>query len=323
MLCVVAAPSVFTLDAQSSPPTNTFDVPRWAFPGISPDAVAPKPPYDTVEKLHIPRSTRSFTLAQTKDQLVPPDWFPASHPPAPQTVVHARPAMKFACGYCHLPDGHGRSENATIVGLPPAYFIEQVVDFRSGARRAAVDGWGPSQRMHEVVQEFSDAEAAEVARYFAGLHLRRRYKVVERTMIPRVYEANGLYAARSRVPTDSLGRRMIEITNDIERHELRDPNETFTTFVPPGSVARGRRIAASAPTGSATRCATCHGATLRGLTTAPPLAGRSPAYMLRQLIGFRTGARAGTGSTAMRQIASQLGLDDMIAVAAYAGSLRP
>jgi cytochrome c553 len=45
--------------------------------------------------------------------------------------------------------------------------------------------------------------------------------------------------------------------------------------------------------------------------------------MLRQLVGFRTGARAGPGSTAMRQVASQLGLDDMIAVAAYAGSLRP
>ena len=45
--------------------------------------------------------------------------------------------------------------------------------------------------------------------------------------------------------------------------------------------------------------------------------------MLRQLIGFRTGARAGVGSAPMQKVASQLDLDGMIAVAAYAGSLRP
>lgn len=321
-LYVILVPSA-QLCAQSPQPAHPFDVPRWAFPGTAPDVVVKKPPFDTVIKLRIPRSTRTFTLAQTRDQLTPPDWFPASHRAAPDVVLHARPAMKYACGYCHLPDGQGRSENATIVGLSPEYFMRQVADFRSGARRPAVGGWGPSVHMTEVSRETSEADVAEAARYFASMRARKRYRVVEWTTIPRLYEAGGLYAARSRARVDTIGHRLLEVSDDIERHERRDANETFTTYVAPGNIARGRRIASSALDGGTTRCATCHGPKLRGLGDTPPLAGRSPAYLLRQLIGFRTGDRAGSGSAAMRAVVAQLTLDDMIGVAAYAGSLDP
>jgi cytochrome c553 len=55
----------------------------------------------------------------------------------------------------------------------------------------------------------------------------------------------------------------------------------------------------------------------------PPLAGRSPSYLLRQLIAFRTGARATPASAPMQAVAASLNLDDMIAAAAYAGSRAP
>jgi cytochrome c553 len=55
----------------------------------------------------------------------------------------------------------------------------------------------------------------------------------------------------------------------------------------------------------------------------PPIAGRSPSYVLRQLIGFRTGARAGAASGPMRDVTERLTLDEMIAASAYAGSLKP
>jgi cytochrome c553 len=48
----------------------------------------------------------------------------------------------------------------------------------------------------------------------------------------------------------------------------------------------------------------------------PPIAGRSPTYLLRPLVAFRTGAP-------MKPVADQLVLKDMIAVAAYAGSVQP
>ena len=300
-----------------------FDVPRWAFPNTAPTVVAPKPPFDSVIALRVPNSARTFTLAQVKNQLNPPDWFPASHTQAPDVVLHARPAAKYGCGFCHLPNGQGRSENATIVGLPSAYFIRQVTDLGSGARHSAVTGWGPSVRMGEVALATTHDEAVEAARYFGAMRAQARYAVVERTTIPVTYEASGLYAAKPGVDSEPLASRLIEMSNDIERHELRDAGETFTTFVPVGSIARGRRIAVSAPAKAATRCATCHGMDLRGIGVVPPIAGRSPAYVLRQLIGFRTGARTSTTSAPMQIVTAQLQLDDMIAVSAYAGSRKP
>jgi cytochrome c553 len=55
----------------------------------------------------------------------------------------------------------------------------------------------------------------------------------------------------------------------------------------------------------------------------PPLAGRSPSYLLRQLFAFRTGTRSTPASAPMRAVAAMLEFDDMIAAAAYAGSRQP
>jgi len=46
--------------------------------------------------------------------------------------------------------------------------------------------------------------------------------------------------------------------------------------------------------GPTVACAPCHGADLRGgVNEAPPIAGRSPIYIYRQLTDIRNGARKG------------------------------
>jgi cytochrome c553 len=55
----------------------------------------------------------------------------------------------------------------------------------------------------------------------------------------------------------------------------------------------------------------------------PPLAGRSPSYLLRQLVAFHTGARATAATAPMNEVAARLTLEDMVAAAAYAGSRKP
>jgi cytochrome c553 len=92
--------------------------------------------------------------------------------------------------------------------------------------------------------------------------------------------------------------------------------------VPPGSIARGAVIAARG-TGAATACESCHGAKLQGMGIIPPLAGRSPTYIARELILFRLGQRSNPEAAPMQLEAAQLTVNDMIAVAAYAGSRKP
>ena len=279
---------------------------------------------DTFQRT-LAHSTRSFTGAQLTDAINPPDWHPESHPAAPEVVLHARRDLKYACGLCHLPDGQGRSENATVAGLPETYIRQQLADFRSGARVAAVD-FTASTRMRDVAVAATDAELAAAAKYFAGLHPRKQYLVVETTEIPRSYQAGGLYALRPGSETEPLGDRLMEISDNIEHHEMRDPMETFTVYVQPGTLEKGRKLAISARLDSPTRCATCHGAELRGGavgTIGPPIAGKSPLYLLRQLIGFRTNARKGATSAPMQIVTRRLSLEQMIAAAAYAGSRAP
>ena len=117
--------------------------------------------------------------------------------------------------------------------------------------------------------------------------------------------------------------RLIEMPDDFERHELHDPTVRYTTFVPKGSLALGRQLVTQGPAGIATSCATCHGPSLLGVGVVPPIAGRSPQYVLRQLINLRTGARADSGSAPMMAVVRALTLPQMVAVAAYVGSLEP
>ena len=325
LLCTVG---ITTLAAFARQPS--FEVPSWLFPTSSPDYRSSIRASDT--SLHtLPGSTRGFTGRQISDALNPPDWHPDAHPAAPDVVMHARQEAKYACGLCHLPDGQGRSENATVSGLPEPYFVQQIADMRSGARSSAKE-FASSARMKEIALAATDAEIAAAAKYFASIRPRKQYTVRESSVVPKSYQAGGLYAVRPGNETEPLGDRMLEISDDIERHEMRDPGETFTVYVQPGTLAKGQRIALDAATTSPTRCAQCHGEDLRGLAAikpgqpgqpAPPIAGRSPFYMLRQLAGFRTKSRNGATSTPMQSVAAALSLDEMIAAVAYVGSRTP
>ncbi|MDB4915231.1 MAG: cytochrome c class [Gemmatimonadetes bacterium] len=315
---IAPAGAVVAQSAASAP-----EVPAWAFPNTSPPFVAARLPYDSVTLLHVPNSTQTFTLARVKNTFAPPDWYPTSHPVMPPIVATGRPRAVWACGYCHLPDGQGRAENATIAGLPVEYFVRQVADFRTRARHSAVDTWGPSSRMNDVADSVTDAEVMEAARYFARIRVKARYKVVERAKIPVTMQVGGLYAVSPAGGTEQLGDRIIEITEDVERHELRDAAAKFLAYVPPGSIARGKVLSSSRATSKAMACATCHGPSLRGAGLVPPIAGRSPSYMFRQLVGFKTGARSSATSGPMQAVVSGLGTNDMIAAVAYAASLTP
>jgi cytochrome c553 len=115
----------------------------------------------------------------------------------------------------------------------------------------------------------------------------------------------------------------VEYPLELRRHELHDPMAAYVAYVPKGSIARGRALAAGAPSRGVTGCRSCHGPALRGVGLVPPIAGRSPSYLLRQLIAFRTGARDTPAGAPMREFAARLSLEDMVGAAAYAGSLRP
>ncbi|HEV7836738.1 MAG TPA: c-type cytochrome [Gemmatimonadaceae bacterium] len=309
--------AVFTVGVAVSQAPS--DLPAWIFPGGKPDSTVA----DSTRLHRVPNSRARFTLPQVVNRFAPPDWHPGGHPPMPEIVAHGRKPNLFACAYCHLPNGMGRPENATLAGLPEDYIIAQLAAFRSSTRGNPSPGWVPGNSMHAVAMNATEAEVAAAARYFSGLRFTPRARVVEAARIPRTREAGFVYARIPGPGTEPIGSRIVEGPPDFERHELRDDGMTYVAYVPPGSIRRGRSIAKTGRNGLATACVTCHGPNLGGTGLIPPLAGRFPTYIVRQLVAFKTGARSTPASQPMQAVVAQLSVDDMIAVAAYAATLAP
>ncbi len=295
------------------------DVPLWAFPGSPTDSTLA----DSTRLHRVPNSGARFTLPQVVDRFAPPDWHPSGHPPMPDVVAHGRSPNLFACAYCHLPNGMGRPENATLAGLPEDYIVAQLAAFRSSARRNPSPGWVPGNSMHAVATNATEAEVAAAARYFSGLRFTPRARVIEAARVPRTRQAGFVYALIPGTGTEPIGSRIVKGPRDFERHELRDDGMTYVAYVPPGSIKRGRSIARTGANGLVIACVTCHGATLAGIALVPPLAGRYPTYLVRQLLAFKTGARSTPASQPMQAVVARLSVEDMIAVAAYAATLAP
>ena len=274
------------------------------------------------EKFSIPDSTQKLTLAQINDSFDAPDWHPEGHGPMPDIVAKGRKPKIMACAFCHTPTGQGRPENSALAGLPEAYIKEQLEAFRSGKRPAlGPDKYAPTQAMHALAATLTDAEIDASAQYFSQQKLARRHYVIESVNIPRAEEAAWVY---KEVPgSEDLGDRLIEVAPDITRHEHRDDRMQYTAYVPPGSLFRGKVLATTGDKGKTVVCSTCHGNKLQGTDKIPPIAGRSPTYLLRQMLAFRNSIRTGEGAQQMIPTVEKLELTDMIALAAYVGSLYP
>jgi hypothetical protein len=76
-----------------------------------------QPAVDVGALHHLQGSSAALTWAQLHDLFGVPDWYPGDHPPMPEIVSRGRKPATFACGFCHLPAGHGRPENSNLAGL--------------------------------------------------------------------------------------------------------------------------------------------------------------------------------------------------------------
>jgi len=123
--------------------------------------------------------------------------------------------------------------------------------------------------------------------------------------------------------SEPIGARIIELPADTEHFTSRDGRVRFTAYVPPGSIEKGRRLVTTGGNGRTVACATCHGPNLRGTGVIPPIVGRFPTYVLRQLFDIKAGSRHGGYNELMKPTVEKLTLDDMIALAAYTSSLKP
>jgi cytochrome c553 len=296
------------------------ELPAWAYP-VNPPDFKPAPDDGTVKR--VPDSAAGYTLSQVRNLFAAPDWHPDDHPNMPEVVAHGRKPDVHACGFCHRADGPGGPENASLAGLPYAYIVQQLADYKSGARTTAVPKRPPQALMIALSKRITDEDVKEAAAYFASLKPRSNIRVVETDTVPQTFVANWFWADRKTGVKEPIGQRIVEVPEDLEQFELRDSRAKFVVYAPEGSVKRGEAIVTGKMPDTAPACATCHGADLRGMDATPSIAGRSPSYVVRQLHEVKSGIRAGQFAPLMKSIVAKLSLDDMISIAAYLATRAP
>jgi cytochrome c553 len=300
------------------PKPSVPDALAWAYPQ------GPKgPPFDPGPgPFHLPGSNAAYTQAQLYDDAHMVDWYPGDHPTAPAAVatgVHG----STACAACHMANGAGFLAAPDLAGLPAAYILEQVRAFRSGERQSARHGWIAAEEMIDTARKVDDAALGQAAAYFAALPRIARYNVIETDSVPA--STPDRFGWHDPVPNggqEKIAGRIIELPEALDRFLLLDDHARILTHVPKGAVANGQALARSGGPGGLA-CTSCHGSDLRGTGGTPPLAGRSAAYIARQLWDIRTGARGGPSVALMQDVAANLTPDQIRDVSAYLASRDP
>ena len=337
-----------------APPPIPYDrAPLWAYgfeaPAKADDKAPPqaaptrnlRPNEEPAEQTK-PRQARgsraTYSLVDVRDGHEVIDWFPQDHPSPMPPIIKNGPSAGTGntargCGSCHLPNGKGRPENAPPAGLPVAYFMRQLQDFRNGLRRSADPRKPNTVTMIDLAKAMSDEEMRASADYFAAIKWTPWIRVVESETVPKTRIVGNLYLAATHERVEPINGRIIEVPEDMEQAEtLRNPRSGFVAYVPPGSIEKGRDLVTTGGMrvvgnqivqGKTTPCVTCHGLDLMGVADVPPIAGRSPSYIARQMWDIQQGARNGAAVQLMRQAIANLNGEDLVAVASYVSSRVP
>ena len=154
---------------------------------------APAAAPDTTQHT-VPGSDVKMTRQQVGNAFNIGDWFPNDHPKMPYIVQYGKAPDVRACGLCHLVNGKGRPENSSVSGLPVAYFLQQLNDFRNDLRKSADPRKANTNIMVTIAKNLSDAEMKAAAEYFASFPWNTQWiKVVEATTVPKTRNAAGMW----------------------------------------------------------------------------------------------------------------------------------
>ena len=309
------------MQLEAEPEHQKPDLPGWAYTPVTPPGKGrPRTPDDGTLR-HVPGSDKGYARAQIGDGYNVPDWFPNLHPnPVPDAVLHGKPGLYQGCGLCHLPTGFGRPENNSINGLPVGYIMEQIEDFKNDRRHSSVPNMALIT-MIPVAKNITSEEAREAAEYFSKVKPTQYIRVVETDTVPKTRPNSRMLVPDEGGGTEPIGNRVIEVPENVELVEMRDSAVGFVAYVPKGSIKKGENVVQTGDHGRVMACVMCHGPMLKGLGNTPPIAGRSPSQMARQIYDFKTGARHGMNAPMMQGPVEKLTDTDIVNIVAYLASL--
>ena len=207
-LVVLVAATLFGSWAGSASAQDGPPLPAWAYPTAPPAPAgagggggAAAAPDQT--RYSLPGSDRQFTRAEVAGN-APADWRPDLHPAMPEIVAQGRTEVR-ACALCHYPNGQGRPENGPVAGMPAAYIVQQLMDFKNGTRVSSEPRMGPPANMVRLAKAMTEEEMRISAEYFSSFPYRKWIRVVETETVPKLRFGGGMFLPAD--GTEPIGRR--------------------------------------------------------------------------------------------------------------------
>jgi cytochrome c553 len=201
--------------------------------------------------------------------------------------------------------------------------MEQMEEFKSGRRKSSEPGLASTTHMIEVAKAATPEETKAGVDYFAALKPMQWIRVVEAAEVPKTRVVSLMLIPADGGGVEPIGNRVVEMPENLEQTELRNPKSGFVAYVPPGSLKLGESLVKTGGDGRTMACTMCHGQDLRGMGNIPSIAGRSPSQMARQIIDFQNGMRTGTSAAMMKAPVAKLTESDIVAITGYLASLNP
>ena len=127
-------------------------------------------------------------------------------------MAHGKQPKVFACGYCHLPNGQGRPENASLAGQPAPYIIEQVMEMKAGRRKTSSPTMGSIKAMYQIANAVSPEDLKVAADYFSKLKYKKWIKVVETDTVPKFeISSHNMLVKANGSGKEPIGNRIVEM----------------------------------------------------------------------------------------------------------------
>src|SRR5207244_4364797 len=143
---------------------------------------------------------------------------------------------------CHLVNGKGRPENASVSGLPVSYFLQQLKDFRADQRKSAESRKANTNRMVLIAKSLTPDEMQAAAEYFGAIKWTPWVRVVETNTVAKMKSNGGIWVPieGEGAGKEPIGVRVIETPENVEFTEVfRSTRSGVIAYVPVGASKKG------------------------------------------------------------------------------------
>src|SRR5260370_11644730 len=162
---------------------------------------------------------------------------PGDLPVMPSIVAVGRQPMVRSCSYCHYPNGKGRSSNGGVAGLPVAYILKTLDDFKNGLRKPGDPRKVNVNQMIAFAKNMTPEEMRDAAEYFASTPWTQWVRVVEARMVPKTDGEGSIFFKAPAGGMEPIGMRILQTPEaDDQTEPLRNPRSGFIPHAPPGAA---------------------------------------------------------------------------------------